>query len=63
LRNNPSLDYFADTPEDWGYCVFGKIIEGMGFVDKMGGIATMSRAGHTGNPVTDIFIESIVQLR
>ena len=63
LRNNPSLDHFADTPEDWGYCVFGKIVEGMGFADQMGGFATMTRGSHSGSPVSDIFIESIVQLR
>jgi peptidyl-prolyl cis-trans isomerase B (cyclophilin B) len=63
LRNNPSLDHFADTPEEWGYCVFGKIIEGMTFVDQMGDIATMSQGGHSCSPVADIFIESIVRLR
>ena len=33
--NNAGLDYRAKTMQDYGYCVFGKVIEGMDVVDKI----------------------------
>jgi len=36
LVDNPFLDFRDATPRDWGYAVFGKVIQGMDVVDKIG---------------------------
>lgn len=33
--DNSRLDYRFETPQGWGYCVFGKVVEGMGVVDDI----------------------------
>jgi cyclophilin family peptidyl-prolyl cis-trans isomerase len=34
-ENNPSLDHKSIRPDEFGYTVFGKVIEGMDVVDKI----------------------------
>ncbi len=50
---------FLDCPgqDGWGYCVFGRVIEGMDVVNKMKEVATTSRMGHQDVPEEDIVIE------
>jgi len=40
LKDNQFLDFRNETPEGYGYCVFGKVVEGMGVVDKIAAIPT-----------------------
>ena len=55
---NRALD--KDQARDgWGYCVFGKVIEGSEVVEAIAGVATGSKAGHRDVPVTPIVIESV----
>jgi len=35
VKNNADLDFKAKTLGDYGYCVFGKVIQGMEVVDKI----------------------------
>jgi len=35
VENNTFLNFTAKTPQGYGYAVFGKVIEGMGTVDKI----------------------------
>ena len=42
LRNNEMLNYRGESRSDWGYCAFGRVIEGMDVVDKIGEIETGS---------------------
>jgi len=39
-KDNAFLDYKNDTVEGFGYCVFGKVVEGMGVVDAIAGVPT-----------------------
>ncbi len=50
---------FLDHPgqDGWGYCVFGKVTDGMDVVNKIKGVATTTKAGHQDVPVQDIVIE------
>ncbi len=43
--------------DGWGYCVFGKVVEGKDVVDKIKNVKTGSRAGHRDVPVEDVVIQ------
>ncbi len=47
-----------EAQDGWGYCVFGKVTEGMDVVDAMAEVATGTKAGHQNVPVEPIVIES-----
>jgi peptidyl-prolyl cis-trans isomerase B (cyclophilin B) len=40
LTDNPGLDPNYAGGDGWGYCVFGKVVEGMEILDRMKGLAT-----------------------
>lgn len=40
VKDNKFLDYQSTTPAGWGYCVFGKVVEGMEVVDKIANLPT-----------------------
>lgn len=42
VKDNPNLDHF-DTADRFGYCVFGKVIEGLDVVDRIRKVETGSR--------------------
>ena len=55
--NNSFLN--RDQARDgWGYCVFGKVTEGMDVVDAMAGVATGTKRGHQNVPLEPIVIKS-----
>ncbi len=55
VADNKFLDYPGQ--DGWGYCVFGKVVEGMDVVNKMKGVATTTRMGHQDVPEEDLIIE------
>lgn len=55
--DNAFLDFRAKTPEGWGYCVFGKVTEGLDVLDKIKAVKTGSRSGHRDVPIQDVIIE------
>ena len=57
VKNNSFLDHSAPTPRGWGYCVFGKVVEGMDVVDKIEAAKTGNRGGHQDVPVEDVLLE------
>ena len=57
VADNAFLDYKGPSPQGWGYCVFGKVVEGRDVVDKIGGVKTGSRAGHRDVPIEDVVIQ------
>ncbi|MCS6850103.1 MAG: peptidylprolyl isomerase [Gemmataceae bacterium] len=58
VKDNDFLDK-ANARDGVGYCVFGKVIEGMDVVDKIKNVPTASRGGHGDVPVKDVIIESV----
>ncbi len=59
IADNDFLNYTASTPQGWGYCVFGKVIEGMHVVDRIKGVPTGTKLGFKDVPMTDVTIDNI----
>ena len=59
LVDSDFLNFTSPTPRGWGYCVFGRVVEGMDIVDKIKATATGARAGHQDVPVDDVVIERV----
>jgi len=68
LADSPHLDHRDATAEGYGYCVFGKVVEGMDVADRIGNVkvhevttkdgSTLARA-----PVEPVVIKSIRVIR
>ena len=56
---NVSDNGFLDYPgqDGWGYCVFGRVVEGMKVVNAIEGVSTGSRHGHQDVPKADVILE------
>ena len=57
VGDNDFLNHTTPTSSGWGYCVFGKVVEGMDVVDKIRAVKTTSKAGHRDVPVEAVVIE------
>jgi peptidyl-prolyl cis-trans isomerase B (cyclophilin B) len=57
--DNPFLDYKGKTPDQFGYAVFGQVVEGMEFVDAIKEVKTTSKSGMSDVPVEPVFINSV----
>ncbi len=57
--DNDFLNHTAMTPTGWGYCVFGRVTDGMTVVDRIKGIPTSARGGYKDAPITDVVIEKM----
>ena len=57
VKDNAFLNHTAPSGQGWGYCVFGRVVEGMDVVDKIKSVRTGSKGGHQDVPVEDVVIE------
>ncbi|MFW5431967.1 MAG: peptidylprolyl isomerase [Methylophilaceae bacterium] len=57
INDNDFLNHTAPTASGWGYCVFGKVTEGMDIVDKIKAVKTITSAGHQDVPESAVTIE------
>ncbi len=55
--DNDFLNFKSPTPNGWGYCVFGKVVEGTDVVDKIKGVKTGNAGFHQNVPKEDVIIE------
>ncbi len=60
VADNDFLNFRSETESGWGYCVFGKVVDGMDVVDKIKAVSTTSRSGHQDVPVNPIEIEKAI---
>jgi cyclophilin family peptidyl-prolyl cis-trans isomerase len=56
-KDNEFLNFSGETPQGWGYAVFGKVVEGKETVDKIKKVATGNSGGHQNVPTTAVVIE------
>lgn len=59
LSDNAFLNHTSRTPDGWGYCVFGRVVEGMDVVDAIAKEPTTGRGGHQDVPEKDVLIEKV----
>lgn len=59
LRDNPAFDRRADAPDEaTGYCVFGRVIDGLDIADRIAALPTTARAPLAADvPVVAVVIE------
>ena len=55
VKDNDFLNY--EGPNNWGYCVFGKVTDGTDVVDAIRKVRTGSKGFHGDVPVEDVIIE------
>ena len=55
--DNEFLDFKAPSGNGWGYCVFGKVVDGMDVVDAIRKVKTGRSGFHQDVPVEDVIIE------
>jgi len=56
VADNAFLDYKGPSAQGWGYCVFGKVVQGTDVVDKIEAVATGSAGMHQDVPKDDVVI-------
>jgi cyclophilin family peptidyl-prolyl cis-trans isomerase len=59
LKDNAFLDHTNNTPDGFGYCVFGKVVSGMDVVDAIAKVRTGTRRGMGDVPLEPIPILSV----
>lgn len=57
IADNGFLNYTSPTSEGFGYCVFGKVVEGKDVVDKIKKVETTNKSGHQNVPVEDVVLQ------
>jgi len=57
VSDNAFLNYTASTPQGFGYCVFGKVTEGIDVVEKIKSVKTGRNGAHADVPTDDVVIE------
>jgi peptidyl-prolyl cis-trans isomerase B (cyclophilin B) len=57
VKDNDFLNHTAPSSQGWGYCVFGKVVEGRDIVDRIKQVKTGKRGGYADVPMEDVIIE------
>jgi peptidyl-prolyl cis-trans isomerase B (cyclophilin B) len=58
-KDNKFLNFTAPTAQGWGYCVFGKVVDGLDVVQAIEKVPTTTRSGHQDVPQDDVVIETV----
>jgi cyclophilin family peptidyl-prolyl cis-trans isomerase len=62
LANNGFLNHTGNTPQGWGYAVFGNVVEGMDVVDAIAQVPTTSKPPYENVPVQPVVIQKVTIL-
>jgi peptidyl-prolyl cis-trans isomerase B (cyclophilin B) len=54
--DNEFLNFKSETPQGWGYAVFGRVVSGQDVVDAIEKVRTGNRGGHSDVPLDDVTI-------
>jgi len=61
VNDNHFLNHKGKTPEGWGYCVFGKVVDGMDVVNKIKKVRTGRTGFHDDVPKDPVTINSVLR--
>jgi cyclophilin family peptidyl-prolyl cis-trans isomerase len=61
--NNPAFDHTARTPEGYGYCVFGQVIQGMDVVDQIAAVEVHDLEDIPSTPVQPVVITTAKKVK
>jgi len=59
VKDNDFLDHRNDTPQGFGYAVFGKVVSGIDVVHKIENVATTNKGMYQDVPVEPVVIKSV----
>jgi peptidyl-prolyl cis-trans isomerase B (cyclophilin B) len=59
IANNTFLDFKSESTQGWGYCVFGKVTDGMDVVNKIKGVKTGRYGMHQDVPKEEVLITNV----
>jgi len=59
IKDNAFLNFRSETPDGWGYCVFGKVVDGIDVVESIKAVETGNKGFHQDVPVEPVTIESV----
>ena len=59
-KDNDFLDFKSQTPQGWGYAVFGKVIKGQEVVDKIAAVQTGKKGYYDDVPMESVIIKKAV---
>lgn len=60
VQDNPNLDYRDKA--NYGYCVFGKVVEGMNVIDEIKMVKTTEKGSYKDVPVKPVIIKSVTRV-
>jgi len=60
VADNAFLNHTAETPQGWGYAVFGKVVGGTDVVDRIKAVKTGRKGFHDDVPNDDVILEKAV---
>ncbi len=58
--DNGFLDFKSESPQGWGYAVFGRVVDGTDVVDRIEQVPTGQRGPHGDVPIEPVRIERAV---
>ena len=61
LADNTFLNYSGEQTSNFGYCVFGEVVEGMDVVDAIAKVKTGQRMGHGDVPLEEVVIYQVTE--
>ncbi|WP_119156893.1 peptidylprolyl isomerase [Caldimonas tepidiphila] len=62
VADNDFLNFRSETPQGWGYAVFGKVVAGQDVVDQIRGVKTGRKGFHDDVPLEDVVIQKAVEV-
>jgi peptidyl-prolyl cis-trans isomerase B (cyclophilin B) len=60
--DNDFLDFRSESPQGWGYAVFGRVVAGTEVVDAIEKVATGRKGFHDDVPIEDVHIVRVTEI-